>query len=73
MFLTGEVVTVILSINTCVTKEHWEPSSKSMFASTWVLLLVTVATTVFSKQIGSLVKYNVVVVDVISTDALDVC
>ena len=47
---------------------------ESMFASTWLLLLATTATAVFSKQIGSLVKWvdcNVVVVDVVIVDTLD--
>ena len=45
-----------------------------MFALTCVLSLATVATAVFSKQIGSLVKCidcNVVVVDFIITDIFD--
>ena len=47
------LINACAAINACVAKE---PSSNSTFASTWVLSLVTVATVVFSRQIGSLVK-----------------
>ena len=45
-----------------------------MFAPTWVLSLATVATAVFSRQIGSLARWidcKVVVVAVVITDTLD--
>jgi len=46
-----------------------------MSVSTWVLSLATIATAVFNRQIGSLVKWidcNVMVVNVVSTDTFDV-